>query len=163
MFVELLISEIVGYCLFWFFGLVSNSELSRFQICFCGYVVNGLFMQGDLMYEVFVVVIVCDDIEKFLFVIDCLVVFESFVEIEFDFGGIDLKLQLVVIVLIYYNCGCLVLLENDQEVYRGFCQKFKNLFEILLKFFDLIDIYQIWMFVDYCNFLRFFKEYDKVL
>lgn len=114
------------------------------------------------MYEVIVVVMFCDDIEKFFFIIDCLVVFESFVEIELDFGGIDLKLQLVVIVLIYYNCGCLVLLENDQEVYSVFCQKVKNLFEMLL-ILDVIDIYQIWMFVDYCNFLRFFKEYDKVL
>jgi len=161
--VEPLISEIVGCCLSRFPGPLSNSELTSFQTCLRGHVVNGLLTQGDSTYEALAVVTSCDDIEKLPSATDCLAAFESFVEIESDLGGIDLKLQLAVIASIYHNRGCLALLESDQEAHSGFCQKAKNLFETLLAPSDAIDIHQIWMFVDYCNLLRSLKEYDKAL
>lgn len=160
--VEPLISEIVGCCLSRFLRPVSNGELSGFQSCLRGHVVNGLLTQGDSTYEALAIVTSCDDIEKLPSATDCLAAFERFVEIESDLGGIDLKLQLAVIASIYHNRGCLALLENDQEAHSVFCQKAKNLFETLLKP-DPIDIRQIWMFVDYCNLLRSLKEYDKAL
>lgn len=160
--VEPLISEIVGCCLSRFPRPASNSELSRFQSCLRGHIVNGLLTQGDSTYEAIAVVTSCDDIEKLPSTTDCLAAFESFVEIESDLGGIDLKLQLAVIASIYHNRGCLALLENDQEAHSVFCQKAKNLFETLLTP-DAIDIHQIWMFVDFCNLLRSLKEYDKAL
>lgn len=161
--VEPLISEIVGCCLSRFPRPVSNGELSGFQSCLRGHVVNGLLTQGDSTYEALAIVTSCDDIEKLPSATDCLAAFERFVEIESDLGGIDLKLQLAVIASIYHNCGCLALLENDKEAHSVFCQKAKNLFETLLKPSDPIDIRQIWMFVDYCNLLRSLKQYDKAL
>ncbi|CAH3186758.1 unnamed protein product [Porites evermanni] len=161
--VEPLISEIVGCCLSRFPRPVSSSELSKFQSCLRGHVVNGLLTQGDSTYEALAVVTSCEDIEKLPSATDCLAAFERFVAVESDLGGIDLKLQLAVIASIYHNLGCLALLENDQEAHSGFCQKAKNLFETLLIPSDPIDIHQIWMFVDYCNLLRSLKEYDKAL
>lgn len=161
--VEPLISEIVDCCLSRFPRPVSNNELSRFQSCLRGHVVNGLLTQGDSTYEALAVVTSCDDIEKLPSATACLAAFESFVEIESDLGGIDLKLQMAVIASINHNLGCLALLENDQEAHSVFCQKAKNLFETLLKPSDPIDTHQIWMFVDYCNLLRSLKEYNKAL
>lgn len=161
--VEPLIADIVDFCLSRFPRPESDTELSRFQNCLRGHVVNGLLTQGDSTYEALAVVTSCDDIEKLPSATDCLAAFESFVEIESDLGGIDLKLQLAVIASIHHNLGCLALLENDQEAHSDFCQKAKNLFETLLRPSDPIDIHQIWMFVDYCNLLRSLKEYDKAL
>ena len=161
--VEPLIADIVDCCLSRFPRPESDTELSRFQSCLRGHVVNGLLTQGDSTYDALVVVTSCDDTEKLPSATDCLAAFESFVEIESDLGGIDLKLQLAVIASIHHNLGCLALLENDQEAHSDFCQKAKNLFETLLRPSDPIDIHQIWMFVDYCNLLRSLKEYDKAL
>ena len=161
--IEPLIAEIVDCCLSRFPSPESDTELSTFQSCLRGHVVNGLLKQGDSTYEALAVVTSCDDVEKLPSATDCLAAFESFVEIESDLGGIDLKLQLAVIASIYHNLGCLALLENDQEAHSGFCQKAKTLFETLLRPSDPIDIHQIWIFVDYCNLLRSLKEYDKAL
>lgn len=121
--VEPLISEIVGCCLSRFPRPVSSSELSRFQSCLRGHVVNGLLTQGDSTYEALAVVTSCEDIEKLPSTTDCLAAFESFVEVESDLGGIDLKLQLAVIASIYHNRGCLALLEMTRKLTVVFARK----------------------------------------
>ena len=146
-----LLFEIVGSCLTRFPRPESNGDLIRFQSCLRSHVVNGLLSQGDSTYEALTVVTSCEDIERLPSSTDCLAAFESFVEIESDLGGVDLKLQMAVIASIYHNCGCLALLANDHEAHADFCKKAKTLFETLLQPTDPIDIYQIWMFVDYCN------------